>query len=159
MPHLALDTKSKISQSWRGTAVWRMTLEKVRPQHLNAVGEQIFTTKQCSGQADLVSSGPLIFFFKSKAAFQDHLLKAECATAAQLRGKDKLSTWIRINTAAVSTNSNLTEHNLTVCLILGFCVFLSLSMSSELFQNIFSAVSATEDIFKNSFLLCHSATD
>lgn len=32
-------------------------------------------------------------------------------------------------------------------------------MSSGLFQNIFSAVSATVDILKNAFLLCHSATD
>lgn len=39
------------------------------------------------------------------------------------------------------------------------CCFLSLCMSSELFQNIFSAISATVDIFKNAFLWCHSATD
>lgn len=39
------------------------------------------------------------------------------------------------------------------------CRVLSLCMSSELFQNILSAVSATVDIFKNAFLLCHSATD
>lgn len=32
-------------------------------------------------------------------------------------------------------------------------------MSAELFQNIFSALSATVDILKNAFLLCHSASD
>lgn len=32
-------------------------------------------------------------------------------------------------------------------------------MPSERFQNIFSAVSATVDIFKNAFLLGHSAPD
>lgn len=46
-----------------------------------------------------------------------------------------------------------------MCLILGLWVFLSFPVSSELFQNIFSAVSATVDILKNSFLICHSATD
>lgn len=39
------------------------------------------------------------------------------------------------------------------------CHFLSLCMSVELFQNIFSALSATVDILKNAFLLCHSASD
>lgn len=58
----------------------------------------------------------------------------------------------------MSTNTKTKEHK-PMCLILGFWVFLSFSMSSELFQNIFSAVSATVDILKNSFLLCHSATD
>lgn len=70
-----------------------MTLEKVQPQHLNAIGEQIVTTKQRTGQADLAFFGPFVFLFKSKAALQDYLLKAEYASAARLRVKYKPSSY------------------------------------------------------------------
>lgn len=73
--------------------MWRVTLEKVQPQHLNAIGEQIVATKQCQDKLHWPSPVPSYFFFKSKAAFQDHLLKAECATAARLGGKDKPSSY------------------------------------------------------------------
>lgn len=115
---------------------------------------------QDSAQDKLIWSSPVPSgsFLRAKQPFRT-ICWNECATATQLEGKDRPSSWIRFNTAAVSTNTNMKEHNLTVCCILGFWVFLSLSMSSELFQNMFSPVSASVDIFKIVFLLCHSATD
>lgn len=64
---------------------------EVQPQHLDDTGGQIFTTKQCSGQANLAFSSAFILLFKSKAAARDHLLKVEWTTTARLGGKGNIS--------------------------------------------------------------------
>lgn len=102
--------KARSSSPGGGTALWRMTLEGVQPQHLYEIGGQLFTTKQCSGRANLAFSSPFIFLFKRKAAFQDHLLKVECASTARLGGEGNRSSYDGKHTAAVSTNTQMKEH-------------------------------------------------
>lgn len=116
---------------------------------------------QNSAEDKLIWASPVISysFLRAKQPFRTICWKQNVPLLPGLGRETYHPFVIRINTASVSTNTNMKEHNLTVCLIWGFWVFLSLSMSSELFQNIFSAGSATMDIFRNSFLLCHSATD
>lgn len=116
---------------------------------------------QNSTQDKLIWSSPVssYSFLRAKQPFRTICRKQNVPLLLGLEEKTNHPLTMRINPAALSTNTNMKEHSLTVCLILGLWVFLSLSVSSELFQNIFSAVSATVDIFKNSFLLCHSATD
>lgn len=115
---------------------------------------------QNGAQDKLIWSSPVpSYSLRAKQPFRTICRKQNVPLLLGLEEKTNHPLTIRINPAAVSTNTNMKEHNLTVCLILGLWVFLSLSVSSELFWNIFSAVSATVDIFKIFFLLCHSATD
>lgn len=102
--------KARSSSPGSGTALRRMTLEGVQPQHLYEIGGQLFTTKRCSGYASLAFCTPFIFLFKGKAAFQDRLLEVECASTARLREKGKIPSYDGKRTAAVSTNTQMKEH-------------------------------------------------
>lgn len=156
MLYLALDMASKISQPWQ----WDHCVHWKRFNHSISMQLESKFSLQNGAQDKLIWSSPVISysFLRAKQPFRTICWKQNVPLLG-LGGETNHPFVTRINTAAESTNTNMKEHNLTVCLILGFWVFLSLSMSSELFQNIFSAGSATVDIFRNSFLLCHSATD
>lgn len=90
------------------TTVWRVTLEKVQPQHLNAIGEQIVATKQCQDKLIWPSPVPSYYFLRAKQPFRTICWKQNVPLLLGL--EEKTNHPLTINTAAVSTNTKTKEH-------------------------------------------------